>query len=1007
MTIDSLKIENLIVDEWEENTEYNRVMRFRNDGSSSLKFIYYISGKFFKTPYQGILFLPPGLQKKAVISFNSDCKTDIIEKLVIKTLEGQTKSVDLIALTEKRELEPLQSQLELGKVLCFEKQLITFQIFNKTSKEVNVTLKFKAMEMQVCLKLGMNAISFCYIFNYPGVLNDELYLTSESRSYVMKVLGFAQLPNIKVIPLVLTKSLPNSINYAQIEVVNKSFKSIECLYKVTSIGCKLEDSQVIVMRPNVPIMLTTEYTPSFFSQSFQLDFLFCLNNQEIARSSIKAYSIAPEFTILTPTITLKTADASITDFIVIKNLSDVPIWLNFDCSLEEIDIDNCKLERKETRRIPIVFKPKYYASFSTEITVSCQGTASQKISLILNAMDSNLMMMNDLCFTSMLSHPKIEISSEILNNKAIVLIMNAFDEPVLFNFPSLLNYSSFSIKSNLGPFTIEPASSKLLNFEFAFDKPFLQSVFINYRIKDAIYYKEIMIYPLQHVLSNTIVDKFNWTMSHCSSYAWTLQTSNGIQFTPDTYPRVITQSNSLLFRSLKVFDQPKVTPQPTIQNCSVVYDNSLVVITNNSDAIATIDVSFESKLKQNYSIFPNQHKITCLPSQSYRFPVYFSQKESFKDQVSVYINNILSLQFYYQDHLLYTLYSTDYTNIDPQACILHLRSQKLVLNRESIHKWVEIKTYFYSTCALVSANLQLQIGPQLAPYFNDFPFDSSQQHCLDLIKNENVNLELSNTAHFYCLTFKFNPQDIGHYIFDATVLFKNETSVYTLPFCFDIQVQDDFQNLEALEKLCLPLQYPPQDTQSLMLISYFDQVLDSFQIKDVDPNLECSFKYLHLGKIPCGTSRVPLTMYNKSDAVVHIELNASQVDLSCHVLDLPPHSSQTVVITICPGYVPKLVVYSIDFITALTTKSVYLSALATAWVDCHYESELTHCTTPSTSSHFDVLSSQLASDLLAEIHHCPEISNPSTTLNTVTSQFNDHFNELSLQVVSDLFNIFE
>ena len=280
----ALTCEKFELQGWQSNKEYSKVLRLRNDGVSSLKFIYYIVGSYFQTEYTGSCFLPPGLQFKIHISFKSSEKVDIIEKLVIKTVEGLNKEVELRAIIFDSEIDILEQEMKLGRILCFEEQYLVAKIFNKGLKSLSCTLKIDAILKEFELLAGLNEVVFQRTINSPGTFMEELELNCAANKYIIKVTGYAELPRLKINVMDFRKSSPTIDNFFKIEIENLSFKTLECNYFANCPNCKINVSEALVFRSNTPTTISIPYTPLYFNSEYECEILFKFNDYVIFSS---------------------------------------------------------------------------------------------------------------------------------------------------------------------------------------------------------------------------------------------------------------------------------------------------------------------------------------------------------------------------------------------------------------------------------------------------------------------------------------------------------------------------------------------------------------------------------------------------------------------------------------------------------------------------------------------------------------------------------------------------
>ena len=1008
-----LSVDNFELKDWQANKEYKRTLMVRNDGSSSLKFIYYINGSNFKTKYTGVCFLAAGLHFKIDVIFQSQEKHDICEKLVIKTISGINKEVELKASIKNKQIEILEQEIMIGRVLCFEEQLLSFKLFNIKPEQVQCNLTLNGVKKEFKIEPGLNDIVFTNRVLTPGLFAQDLQVQCVDDAYSIKISGFAELPQLRYKLIDSPSPSPTMENNFYLEVENISFKKYEFEYTVTSKTCDLKIKKKQIVRPNTPVVLCIPYRPKYFNFDCSLEFSFQFGTYRILKAEFPLQSLSAYISCVSEKLsfTLNTdKDKFATDFLILRNNSNFPVKIEFFCDLEEIDVGpEIQIEKKEFRKIPVVFSPKYPGFFSTSIAIIVQGSDPIFIKCDCHAKSSTFFN-TDLMEAARLVPNTVQINSVYSGSNLVLSIRNNTLQDLLFKVPTLLNYNAFSIQTAESTQTLNSNTDCIVSFQIEALLPFYQYVFLHFMLNGKIFFFPLLVYSANKVIS--LVDTSFLSSPH-GKCLWNRQNTlmqSGVSLNVIIFPKCLNhQSSRLMF----MFDCEKIQLIKRHHKESRIHihydkERESVNLKNISTDTITFEIHFETKNLDNFSVFPKTNIITLLSLQEFQYKVLFVQKKAQIHEITIYLNGLSSQSFQFSNPICYRKGLANYGNIEASHCIHHLQNNILKLNQSYLNQKIRISVPFEAT-GQVSYSLDLSQNVLNTQYFEDFSFSEDQEKVKKIINDGDCYLTLDKSDNNYLIHFDLVVKQLGTFNFKSTVCIKRELFVESFDVEYKIIVQNELENENLMQKLCYKLQCPPEGPESLRMVNYFSNVIEYFILKDDGFGISSNFKVLWLGLCSCGTEiSVPLILENNSNCAIELQLNTIDMKINKKNITMQPNQREVLFLTFTTQILPSLFCFSVELSSSTSTKTIFVGGLGASWLDTNKLSylKMTNTLLPDiVSHHFEDLSESFISELLSVLYTTP--SSPKhikewKSTDLVPNQL--HFHKLSDNVLQDILN---
>eukprot|EP00835_Amoeboradix_gromovi_P004693 NODE_382_length_9640_cov_0.243476.p1 type:complete len:1029 gc:universal NODE_382_length_9640_cov_0.243476:2469-5555(+) len=1009
-----LSIENIELKDWVEDIQYSKALKIRNDGLYSQRFIYYIVGNFFHTPYIGTCFLPPGLTQKVDISFLSKIKQDISEKLIIKTAEGSSVEVQLKATIINSKIEILDKHINLFRILCFEEVTLVFKVLNKTSEVLACSLNMNNTKKKYDLKTGLNEISFLYSVKYPGSFSEDAEIECDDDRYIIAISGYAELPQLRVKIADCPNSSPTTANYFNFEVENISCKSFLCNYTVISKESNVEILKNEVFKPSNPVKITIPFCPPYFNFKFNFEVVFYLNNFQIYKAFHENKSIKANLSCLSQDLKLfldLDRGRCTTDYISLRNDSNCPIKVYLFCDMEELKFEPyVVIERKEFKRIPVVFTPKYPAFFKISINLLTQGSDLLIVNCVCQAKSVKSESFK-IQFHKNPQNPPVEIqfSSIISKNQVQLTVNNATNDNLLFYLPQELSYACFSIKTTHKLVSVNRSSIKTILFEFQFHQPFYHYLILNFETEEKLYFYPLLIYSFSEVLSSK---EFDWTTCKDQKYFWCNQLvckQSGVILAGNVYPKVLKNEHSNL---IFMFSEPIAIKSLNICPVSVeIHYNKhggSIEIKNTAEEITKLTLKFQTVHPDGYTIFPCDTQFVLLPLEVREYKILLVQKKKFTDTISILVDNTTACSFHFTNPNSYKRGSNIYHNIGPLQAMHHIRTNKLLLNKDYINRDIKI-TVPLTINGQISASLESSSKILKGLYFEDYLFSEEQEKIMQLFDDEACKLNVIQRGNEVLLEFHFNLKECDEFVTKANVCVKSDTLCEFFVIDFNVLLREDYENKDLMERYCYNLQSPPTNAVSLKMVNYLSDVASYYRLSDDDLYISCNFKLLWLGTCSCGTMlKTPLVLHNNTNSTVNIRINSDTMMFEHSRMSIKPQEDVRLILTLSIDMMPTLFTHSLTVEHLDRKKNLYIGGLAASYVDTKILSDseyINHKVSEACSNHMEEMSQSYLNELAAVLYS--EVIDQNLFLETNGSETvgtQDHFQRLKTRFLDELLN---
>eukprot|EP00834_Sanchytrium_tribonematis_P003217 NODE_118_length_18285_cov_1.016606.p2 type:complete len:1015 gc:universal NODE_118_length_18285_cov_1.016606:9968-6924(-) len=926
---------SLEIVDWNKSERYEQVLKIRNDGKSSLRFIYYVVGKFFQTSakYHGICFLSPGLSHKINLVFSSDTKQTITETLVIKAVNGGMKEVQLKAVTQVRKFEICNPVIDLGRVLAFRDNHFTLCVFNSEPTNVDCNVISNVVKQKtIILKAGINNLNLSYNIQEAGSFSENIEIVSEGCSQIFGIKGYSVIPSLEcvIVPQIYK---PKTKNMMVFKLQNSKDFDFEIQARFICKEIQLDVHTSLYINHKSSAFLEVPITPIYNNYDYFVSCMVKVNDLVIVDKVISIATAVPEIEILTEELVFlidMEKQSYINNFFKIRNISDFPIYAVLHAPTNEIELPQIvELNPKEYRTINVKFSPLFPASYYFSIIVGIQGTSFQRLICFASAISSNNLMPFEALKYRPYHSTEIKFETRYLASRVITFIKNDSESDVFCRIPSKIQSYNFEITASHSSATIGSHSSLEINFAILSHEPIYQLVPINYELNGKLFYFNLAIYDISNLLEN----EKEYLNSSCGKFSWYYPDKHGLNL--KSIPIVYNKSDlCLLENHLPISKIESYLLDGKGSDFSVEWNGQFLKFLSKKRNEIDLSVRFKVKNEENFLIVPNNTSLKVF--QSLELPINFCLKYSTKDCIFVYVNNEYKLSIPVENSEIFMVCKAAYENIDEFSCVKHIKSQKLELDDTYIGKMVGIKFPIIVPNGVIVSSQVVQGSEILSSqYFESFQFDQEQKDSIKMMKDKELIYDFFKISdNYYICSNTISLSRLGSLSFKIIVTIKGALIFKELEIDLEISCKKYEINFNLLTNLFYPLQSIPADALS---VKYSRQVSEPFRyelIKDFDGILVTNFHYLWLGSKMCGTSlNLPLMLNNKSSSKLSFICKSELLTPNQQLVEIEPCKVLNLVLNFSLPLVPKLFLAKIELIEGRWNKNIFIGCTAVSWAD--------------------------------------------------------------------------